>query len=61
MCSMVLFGLLAQWLERHPYEMCGRGSIPGWGGFVENRYRSCLCDIFGLDVPFGMLWPFFFV
>lgn len=27
--SMVLFGLLAQWLERHPYKMCGPGSIPG--------------------------------
>lgn len=24
-----LFGLLAQWLERHPYKMCGPGSIPG--------------------------------
>lgn len=28
-CSMVLFGLLAQWLERHSYKMCGPGSIPG--------------------------------
>lgn len=22
-------GLLAQWLERHPYKMCVSGSIPG--------------------------------
>ena len=28
-CDRVLFGLLAQWLERHPYKMCGPGSIPG--------------------------------
>lgn len=28
-CSMVLFGLLAHWLERHSYKMCGPGSIPG--------------------------------
>lgn len=25
----VINGLLAQWLERHPYKMCVSGSIPG--------------------------------
>ena len=40
-CSMVLFGLLAQWLERHSYKMCGPGSIPGQATVIENCYRYC--------------------